>query len=501
MARPAESLVGPSRPAVRSASSMATALRSAATVLLLFVAAAAIVALSASPSSSLAEKGSAGAEVSAAATPKATAIVAALPSAPMAAVASESLGTVSSSDTPVQAPEASIPKMVDEIKTLQAEQAKESQDRRSALMKALASKDGGNGSERAWRVQKSQYEAAALKDIEKGQAMSTSKETHMALHGEAAKMFAKYDKQAEDLMGLRELHHLVNETTVAEAKRSQEEKRALVALRAANKELRNVETSERKQQHLRHQEKQDEAETSTQNQIDKSVARQLSRPSDFSTLEDEGKEMDLERQSEQVRQLAASRDGEEERKAQAAAAKEISLPYVSDYSKAMQVERERAAVFKKNLEAIRAKDMAAREARRLQLSGDAKAVVHAAATAAPQKGAGGHALEKSIREREHARHARISEAAEAREDKKLENVALAHDRKVEDQRAAEEAPPKMLAKLHKVAKPANAAMGQSWPVAAGARAARAPEVAETGASASALEQARRKEVDAIIDGR
>jgi len=204
-------------------------------------------------------------------------------------------------------PTASITSMVKEIKTLQAKEAQTSQARAAALAKALAHKPGhaahDDGGERSWREQKSQYERAALKDIEKGQKMDTEKEKHLDLQGQAAKMFEKYHQQAEDLMGTKELHQLNNQSMVAETKRSKQEHDALIALRQANAQLRQVEAAERKEAHARHNQAQAKAVASTQAAIDKSVATELYKPSDFSNLEAQGRQIDMERQSEQVREI------------------------------------------------------------------------------------------------------------------------------------------------------------------------------------------------------
>ncbi|KAJ1468328.1 hypothetical protein T484DRAFT_1855675 [Baffinella frigidus] len=184
-------------------------------------------------------------------------VVAAVPVA--AAAAATPAATEAAAAVAAPLPKASISSMVKEIKALQAQEAQTSHARAAALAKALAHKPGksspDDGGERSWRKQKSQYERAALKDIEKGQKMDTAKEKHLDLQGQAAKMFAKYDKQAEDLMGTKELHQLTNRSM---------EHDALIALRKANQQLRQVEATERKEAHARHKQTQDKAVAKTQ---------------------------------------------------------------------------------------------------------------------------------------------------------------------------------------------------------------------------------------------
>jgi hypothetical protein len=252
-----------------------------------------------------------------------------------------------------------------EVDELEKEEKQHFNTRAASMTKAMttADTDGDKAGLKnlKWKNAKDKYEQAAFKDImdeEKERIKDTITE-------QGAQMFQQYEQKAQALMGTDELKELQNSTAIAEEKRSMAEKSALVALRSAHVQLKKVEAEEEAARDKEDKEKQERANAKMAAHLQAAVDRESGSEEYYKKMAD-AKEDDAKRSSKQREAVASyqqdyqalrSRDGAK------LGPEHKDTPYHKDYLEAESEEDKRNAAFAAQIEKLKNRVEAQRQAR------------------------------------------------------------------------------------------------------------------------------------------
>mmetsp|Transcript_29794 Transcript_29794/g.61265 ORF Transcript_29794/g.61265 Transcript_29794/m.61265 type:complete len:538 (+) Transcript_29794:120-1733(+) len=269
-------------------------------------------------------------------------------------------------------------KLVREVDELEKQEKAHFSAREKALAAAMEKATGQEKANLAWKTAKDKYEQAALNDI------SDEEKTRMNITQQGESMFQQYAKKAQLLMGVRELHQLLNSTAKSEKNRHDMQEQALSNLRSTEKKLHEVEQQEHKLIEERDKTRQEAANNKEKSDMSKSIQSSTYQASEYDGLEKSSLEQDKSRQTEQRLTIDTLKKNEaiiKKANADEAAVESSShapshssstsdaqsQPYVTDYKQAAKIESERQDAFHQEIAHLKEEVDAARKERSVLL--------------------------------------------------------------------------------------------------------------------------------------